>query len=126
MPDGEWEESAVRRAHADYYLALVEAAEPALTGPEQATWLERLEAEHDNLRAALRWAEEGEAEIGLRLAGALCQFWLMRGHLREGQERLARLLGLAGAPTRRRGRRRSPGRDIWLIIWATTPRRTPF
>ena len=41
----------------------------------------------------------GEAEIGLRLAGALCQFWLMRGHLREGQERLARLLGLAGSPS---------------------------
>ena len=89
------EEHAIRRAHADCYLALVEAAEPALTGPEQTTWLERLETEHDNLRAALRWAEEGgEAEIGLRLAGALCQFWLMRGHLREGQEWLARLLGI--------------------------------
>ena len=95
------EEPAVRRAHADYFLTLVEAAELALAGPDQATWLERLEAEHDNLRAALRWAEEsGEAEIGLRLAGALCQFWLMRGHLREGQERLARLLGLAGASPR--------------------------
>jgi predicted ATPase/class 3 adenylate cyclase len=92
------EESVVRRAHAAYYLTLVEAAEPALTGPEQTAWLERLEAENDNLRAALHWAEEsGEAEIGLRLAGALCQFWLMRGHLREGQERLARLLELAGA-----------------------------
>jgi predicted ATPase/class 3 adenylate cyclase/DNA-binding winged helix-turn-helix (wHTH) protein len=89
------EEPAARHAHADYFLALVEVAEPALMGPDQATWLARLEAEHDNLRAALRWAEESrEAEIGWRLAGALCQFWLMRGHLREGQERLARLLGL--------------------------------
>jgi predicted ATPase len=92
------EEPAVRRAHADYYRVLVEAAEPALTGPAQEAWLEQLEAEHDNVRAALRWAEEsGEAEMGLRLAGALCQFWLIRGHLREGQEWFARLLGLAGA-----------------------------
>jgi tetratricopeptide (TPR) repeat protein len=95
------EEPAVRRGHADYYLALAEAAEPALTGSEQATWLERLEAEHDNLRVALRWAEEsGEAEIGLRLVGALGQFWLIRGHLREGREQLTRLLGLAGASPR--------------------------
>jgi len=92
------EEPAVRRAHADYYLALVETAEPELMGPEQATWLDRLEAEHDNLRAALRWAEgSGETEVGLRLAGALCQFWLRRSYLREGRERLARLLLLAGA-----------------------------
>jgi predicted ATPase/class 3 adenylate cyclase len=95
------EAPAVRRAHATYYLTVVEEAEPALTGPDQATWLERMEAEHDNLRAALHWAEErGEAESGLRLAGALCQFWLIRGHLREGRERLARLLGLAGASPR--------------------------
>jgi predicted ATPase/class 3 adenylate cyclase len=95
------EAPAIRRAHADYYLALVEEAEAALTGLEQATWLDRLEVEHDNLRAALRWAEEGgEVEVGLRLAGAFCQFWLMRGHLREGQEQLARLLGLEGVSPR--------------------------
>jgi predicted ATPase/class 3 adenylate cyclase len=95
------ETQAIQRAHADYYLALVEVTEPELTGPEQTVWLDRLETEHDNLRAALRWAEEsGETEIGLRLAGALCQFWLVRGHLSEGQEQLARLLTLVGTSIR--------------------------
>jgi predicted ATPase/DNA-binding winged helix-turn-helix (wHTH) protein len=90
------EAPAVQRAHARYYLVLAEAAEARLSGPDQALWLERLEAEHDNFRAALRWAEEsGAVEEALRLAGALCQFWLARSHLREGQEHLARLVPLA-------------------------------
>jgi predicted ATPase len=95
------EAEATRLAHAGYYRALAERAEPELTGPQQAVWLGRLEQEHDNLRAALEWlAQRGEAEQGLRVGGALWRFWVVRGYLREGQERLAGLLGLAGASTR--------------------------
>jgi predicted ATPase/transcriptional regulator with XRE-family HTH domain/Tfp pilus assembly protein PilF len=89
------EATGVARAHAALYLALAEAAEPRLMGSEQATWLAQLEAEHDNLRAALRWATASdEGELGLRLAGALWLFWAIRGHLREGQNWLADLLAL--------------------------------
>jgi predicted ATPase/DNA-binding CsgD family transcriptional regulator len=81
---GEVEE--VMRAHAEYFLALAEEAEPELIGPHEAEWFERLEEEIDNLRAALSWAlEHGEAELGLRLAGALGSFWFWEGHSGEGR-----------------------------------------
>jgi DNA-binding CsgD family transcriptional regulator/tetratricopeptide (TPR) repeat protein len=71
----------------------VEDAEPKLTGAEQAWWMERLETEHDNLRASLRWlVEGGETEQGLRLAGALGEFWRVRGYLREGLQWLEAVL----------------------------------
>jgi predicted ATPase/serine/threonine protein kinase len=86
------EEPAVRRSHAQYFMHLAEAGALALGGADQAYWLYRLEQEHDNLRTALDWAEQaGEAETALRTSAALCRFWTVRGHVREGLERLHRL-----------------------------------
>jgi predicted ATPase/DNA-binding SARP family transcriptional activator/DNA-binding CsgD family transcriptional regulator len=80
------EVEVVRRRHAEFFVALAEEAEPWLRGPEQAAWFERLDAENDNLRAALSWLlEQGEGELALRLSGALGEFWHVRGHLEEGR-----------------------------------------
>jgi len=88
---------AVRHAHAEYYLQLAEVAEPALIGPLQATWYERLERELDNLRAALSYLlERGERseniEMALRLGASLREFWEVRLHAREGWTFLERAL----------------------------------
>jgi non-specific serine/threonine protein kinase len=94
------EEPALRARHCDWFLALAERAGPALRGPEQAAWVERLELEHDNLRAALKWAvEAGDAERGLRLAGALWRFWSYRGYLIEGRRWLDAVLALTSTQT---------------------------
>ena len=94
------DEQGVRRRHAAFYLPLAEEAELALLGPQQLNWLERLDAERDNFRAALNWAaESGESEVGLRTAGALWRFWQMRAGDVEGREYLDRLLtGRSGSP----------------------------
>jgi predicted ATPase/DNA-binding SARP family transcriptional activator len=87
--------------HGSYFLRLAEAAEAALRGTEAAFWLERLETEHDNLRAALAWAiEREEAEIGLQLIGALAPFWTMRAHWAEGEQWVTQVLALPGAAPR--------------------------
>jgi predicted ATPase/DNA-binding SARP family transcriptional activator len=78
------EADTVKHRHAALFLALAEAAEPELAGLRQQEWLERLETEHGNLRAALSWALEGkEPELALRLSGALGDFWYLRGRLTE-------------------------------------------
>jgi predicted ATPase/class 3 adenylate cyclase len=101
------EAEMIRRAHALYFLQAAEDAEPKLVGPEQEGWMDRLDNEHDNIRAALDWCVSavgetatGCAEIGLRMAGALLWFWQTRGHLSEGRARLATLLNRPGAQAR--------------------------
>ena len=91
------EMEAARQAHAAYYLQLAEEAEPQLRGTEQQRWRDRLEREHDNLRAALNCLlERGEAresiEMALRLGASLWHFWLWRTHVREGWTFLERAL----------------------------------
>jgi predicted ATPase/transcriptional regulator with XRE-family HTH domain len=90
------EEAIIRRQHAIYFLSLAEQAATELKGAHRTAWLNRLEDEHDNLRAALRWAKEHrEVPIGLRLAVALEQFWELRSYLGEGARWLAELLAIA-------------------------------
>jgi predicted ATPase/DNA-binding SARP family transcriptional activator len=91
------EAGTVARQHALFFLRLAEEAEQELRGPRERMWLDRLEQELDNLRAALDWAEgAGEAELGLRLGTALGLFWDARGYFVEGEQRLASLLSLPG------------------------------
>ena len=102
---GELDET--HRRHAGYYAAFAERASEQLDGPEQLAVLDRLEAEYDNLRAALGWSLEtgaadpggdgGRAVIGLRLVQALTSFWYQHGHAAEGRRWLQRAMGLASA-----------------------------
>ncbi|MBI5714097.1 MAG: tetratricopeptide repeat protein [Chloroflexi bacterium] len=88
------ESERVRDRHLEYFLKLVEETELKLRGATHLTWLNHLETEHDNLRAALDWSQESErgAEWGLQLAATLSRFWDLRGYLREGRERISSAL----------------------------------
>jgi predicted ATPase/class 3 adenylate cyclase len=105
VASGEAVETA--RRHRDWYLELVELARPEFfRGPAPAEWLERLEAEHENLRAALRWSvDEGSAgegsggEAALRLASGLWRFWEIRGHLAEGRTWLETAIAMTDGDT---------------------------
>lgn len=115
---GEAEELESR--HAEFYLALVEEAEPHLEARQEPAWLGRLEPEHGNLRAALDWCKgpgssagsagtgtgerRGGVETGLRMAGALCRFWEMRGYVSEGRWYLEQLLNQERSPAREQTR----------------------
>jgi tetratricopeptide (TPR) repeat protein len=91
------EAEAVGRAHAGYYLGLVEASERGLRGAEQGAWLARLGAERDNLRAALAWALAHDPDLTLRLCAAAAWFWVSSGAFGEGRAWAERALALPGA-----------------------------
>lgn len=82
----------VRDQHLKYYLKFSERAEPHLRGPDQVAWLDRLEKEVDNIRAALEWALDVDVEAALRIAGALFWFWHIRSGKSEGIDWLERAL----------------------------------
>jgi predicted ATPase/class 3 adenylate cyclase len=98
------EEAHVRAAHARYYSALVEQAGPGLSREPEPSWLDRLEIEHANLRAALEWSlDQSDPALCLRLASNLRPFWQIRGFLRDGYQWLERALakGQSAPPTTR-------------------------
>jgi predicted ATPase/class 3 adenylate cyclase len=116
--DAEDDRFATERRHAEWLLQLAETAEPELRGPEIERWLAALEVEHDNLRAALQWSiDSGEADIGLRLVGALWRFWHLGGHLSEGRRWASAVLSLPSAEARSAGRARALTAAGGLAYW---------
>src|SRR5205807_9388674 len=105
-----------RRRHAEYFLELAEQAEREFWGPAASTWHARLDAAHDNLRAALEWGLTAGGDTGgvlaLRLAAALARFWYTRGYHNEGRHWLTR--ALANAPARSAARMKALHGTAWL------------
>ena len=93
MPEAE----QVRGAHAAAFLALVEADGRPHAGLARKEWLEQVDAEHNNIRAALSWYRQHDPPAALRLAASMSAFWSLRGHHTEGRQRLGELLGLVSS-----------------------------
>jgi non-specific serine/threonine protein kinase len=111
------EAGGIRRLHAEYFLALAEEADPAVEGAQQAVWVERLEEEHDNMRAALSWSlgQGQDAEQALRMGAALGEFWYLRGYFGEGRRWLEEALAKSGR-ARTAARARALQRVSWLAF----------
>lgn len=99
------EAATLHNKHRDFFVGLAERAEPELRRSEQAQWLDRLEAEIDNLRAAIGWSLDSRAvESALTLAGALAYFWLIRAHVAEGKTWLTQALNVSHSRTAARAK----------------------
>jgi predicted ATPase len=113
------EEAEMQERHAHYFLRLAEEGWPHLSSPQGDIWLERLEREDANLRAALAWskAKKDGVEIGLRLAGALYYYWFLLGLLHEGRTWLEEMLARTGSTDRSVARGRAL-LGVGLLAWA--------
>jgi non-specific serine/threonine protein kinase len=99
--EAEGDLEVVLRRHAEHFLDLALQAEPHLTADDQGEWLDRCDAEHANIRNALRWAiETAEADRAQGSAGALWRFWQQRGHLAEGRQWLEEILAMPSGQQR--------------------------
>jgi predicted ATPase/DNA-binding CsgD family transcriptional regulator len=108
------EAARTRRQHAGYFLSLAEGLNERADGPDGPLLFERIESEHDNLRAALRCLHDSAAvEDGLRLVGELCVLWIQRGYIDEGQAHAETFLNLPGAAQRTVARARA----LWSLSW---------
>ena len=96
------EARVIRRRHLGFFLALAEQAEASLESAEQVGWIDRMQQEYGNLRAALEWSRtaEGAEDMCLRLASALGLFWEVRGRFSEGRDRLSAVLAMPAAQAR--------------------------
>jgi predicted ATPase/DNA-binding SARP family transcriptional activator/class 3 adenylate cyclase len=112
------ETDAIRNRHLSHFLALAEESETKMQGPEQSAWLDRLETEHDNLRAAMDFgaALPDDDLRALQLAGALRDFWHTRGYLTEGERRLESLLRVADIGEDAAPDRAAAGARAWYAL----------
>lgn len=110
----------IRAAHAEHFKGFAAEAGQKLMGSEQTTWLARIDAEADNLRAALRWAVDNDAaEVGLTIGGWLFRYWQLRGSFNEGRAWLEEVLALPSAAERTWARAKGLDSHAGLAYWQT-------
>jgi tetratricopeptide (TPR) repeat protein len=116
VAEGSWDR--LRDRHAHLFRELAEESAGEIMGSRKRSWLDRLEEEHDNLRAALVWASEvGAAEVALRTSASLWRFWQMRGYLAEGLERVTQALAIPHAADHPRQRADALSAAAGLAYW---------
>ena len=116
VAEGSWDR--LRERHAHLFRELAEESAGEIMGSRKRAWLDRLEEEHDNLRAALAWASEaGAGEVALRLSASLWRFWQMRGYLAEGLERVTQALAVPHGADHPRARADALSAAAGLAYW---------